>query len=137
LDADSIRKWLAETSIDGLRVSETYYECQDQISTVNMAKGVTNTITIMNLQSSLPYTVEAFCETQANVKSALLTTQFTTVSNGGTVSQISFYFQSRLTTSQKIKLVCALALYFNVDYERVSTWDGYYCSELLSRRRLQ
>lgn len=105
--------------------------------TVNVAKGVAKTISIMGLQSSLPYTVEAFCETQANVKSALTTTQFTTVSNGGIVSQISFYFSSRLTTSQKIKLVCALALFFNVDYERVSTWDGYYCSELLSRRRLQ
>ena len=92
---------------------------------------------ISNLQASLPYTISAFCETQANVRSNLQTTQFNTVSNGGVISQISFYFESRLTTSQKIKLVCALALYFKVDYERVSTWDGYYCSELLSRRRLQ
>ncbi len=49
---------------------------------------------------------------------------------------MTFNFESKLTTSQKIKLVCALALYFNLNYERVSTWDGYYCSELLSRRLL-
>ncbi len=49
---------------------------------------------------------------------------------------MSFYFTQKLTTSQKIKLVCALALYFNLNYERVSTWDGYYCSELLNRRLL-
>jgi len=24
-----------------------------------------------------------------------------------------------------------------MDYTKVSTWDGYYCSELLNRRRLQ
>lgn len=48
-----------------------------------------------------------------------------------------FTFSSSLTTAQKIKLVCALALYFQMDYTKVSTWDGYYCSELLNRRRLQ
>jgi len=66
----------------------------------------------------------------------MVTNQFNTVSNSGAVSQMSFYFDSKLTTSQKIKLVCALALYFSLDYQRVSTWDGYYCSELLSRRLL-
>ncbi len=95
---------------------------------MNVAKNVAKTITLTNLQSSLSYTVSAFCESQANIKSTLYTSQFSTVSNGGLVSQMSFYFTSKLTTSQKIKLVCALALYFNVDYQRVSTWDGYYCS---------
>jgi hypothetical protein len=41
---------------------------------------------------------------------------------------MSFKFNSVLTTAQKIKLVCALALQFKIDYERVSTYDGYYCS---------
>ena len=53
------------------------------------------------------------------------------------VNKIAFDFESTLTTSQKIKLVCALALYFKIDYFKVSTYDGYYCSELLSRRLLQ
>ena len=48
--------------------------------------------------------------------STLSTKGFSTVSNGGLINQMSFYFTSKLTTSQKIKLVCALALYFNVDY---------------------
>lgn len=60
-----------------------------------------------------------------------------TNSNGGLVSIINFYFSAALTTAQKIKLVCALALYFGIDYTKVSTWDGYYCSELLNRRLLQ
>ena len=47
-----------------------------------------------------------------------------------------FQFETSLTTAQKIKLVCALALEFRIDYTKVSTWDGYYCSELLNRRRL-
>lgn len=50
---------------------------------------------------------------------------------------MAFNFASALSTAQKIKLVCALALEFRMDYTKVSTWDGYYCSELLNRRRLQ
>jgi hypothetical protein len=46
-----------------------------------------------------------------------------------------FSFSSALTVQQRIKLVCYLALYFNINYQKVSTYDGYYCSELLSRRR--
>lgn len=62
---------------------------------------------------------------------------FGTTSNGGQISKVTFYFESTLTTAQKIKLVCALALQFEIDYEKVSTWDGYFCSELLNRRLLQ
>ena len=47
-----------------------------------------------------------------------------------------FYFSSVLTTAQKIKLVCSLALTYQIDYTKVSTYDGYYCSELLNRRLL-
>lgn len=50
---------------------------------------------------------------------------------------MNYYFSSTLTTAQKIKLVCALALNFQIDYTKVSTWDGYYCSELLNRRLLE
>lgn len=49
---------------------------------------------------------------------------------------MSFTFNSALSTAQKIKLVCALALQFQMDYQKVTTYDGYYCSELLNRRRL-
>jgi hypothetical protein len=49
---------------------------------------------------------------------------------------MKFLFSSSLSTAQKIKLVCALALYFKMDYTKISTWDGYYCSELLNRRLL-
>jgi hypothetical protein len=61
MDVDGIKTWSAETSIDGLRVSETYYDCQDQIYVVNVAKNTAKTILIQNLQSSLTYTIEAFC----------------------------------------------------------------------------
>lgn len=71
------------------------------------------------------------------MQSTLLETISSTTSNGGIVSSMVFTFSSSLTTAQKIKLVCALALYFQMDYTKVSTWDGYYCSELLNRRRLQ
>ncbi|MFM7852450.1 MAG: hypothetical protein ACKO96_11185, partial [Flammeovirgaceae bacterium] len=59
-----------------------------------------------------------------------------TLTNGGQISTMSFTFSSVLTTAQKIKLVCALALHFQIDYQKISTSDGYYCSELLNRRRL-
>lgn len=63
------------------------------------------------------------------------TLNISTASNGGIVSDMTFSFASALSTAQKIKLVCALALEFKIDYKKVSTWDGYYCSELLNRRR--
>lgn len=52
------------------------------------------------------------------------------------MSKVYFYFQSELTTAEKIKLVCALALHFGISYTKVSTADGYFCSELLSTRLL-
>ena len=49
---------------------------------------------------------------------------------------MDFFFSEVLSSAQKIKLACALALKFEVNYEKVSTADGYYCSELLDSRRL-
>jgi hypothetical protein len=49
---------------------------------------------------------------------------------------MTFSFVSIPTIDQKIKLVCYLALYFKIDYKKISTYDGYYCSKLLMRRRL-
>lgn len=49
---------------------------------------------------------------------------------------MDFYFSEILSSAQKIKLVCALALKFEINYEKVSTADGYYCSELLDSRLL-
>ena len=53
---------------------------------------------------------------------------FNTLSNGGYVSKMDLTFTSQLTVAQKIKTVCALALLFQVNYMKVSTADGYYCS---------
>jgi hypothetical protein len=81
--------------------------------------------------------VDGFCETQAGVQSNFTSISTSTLTNGGAVNTMNFVFASVLTTAQKIKLVCALALNFQIDYTKVSTWDGYYCSELLNRRLLQ
>jgi hypothetical protein len=57
--------------------------------------------------------------------------------NGGYVSKIDLYFTRQLTVQESIKVVCALALLFGVEYEMVSTVEGYYCSDLLTGRLLQ
>lgn len=101
-----------------------------------MAANISKVLTLSNLQSSTAYQINGYCQTQGAVQTALTSLTQSTNSNGGVVSIMNFYFSSVLTTAQKIKLVCALALYFGVDYTKVSTWDGYYCSELLNRRRL-
>lgn len=49
---------------------------------------------------------------------------------------MEFTFSAPLGVMHKIKLVCQLSIYFGVDYQRVSTYDGYYCSELLGSRLL-
>lgn len=72
--------------------------------------------------------MDAFCETQSGVQTSLSSITQSTSSNGGSVSTMVFYFTSILTTAQKIKLVCALALNYQIDYTKVSTYDGYYCS---------
>ena len=81
-----------------------------------------------NLASSTSYNFDGFCATQANVETSLATVPSGTSSNGGKISSMVFSFASALTTAQKIKLVCALALEFKIDYTKVSTSDGYYCS---------
>lgn len=101
-----------------------------------MAANVSKVLTLSNLQSSTAYQIDGYCQTQGVVQTNLTTIVQSTNTNGGLVSIINFNFASALTTAQKIKLVCALALYFGIDYTKVSTWDGYYCSELLNRRRL-
>jgi hypothetical protein len=101
-----------------------------------MAANVSKVLTLNSLQSSTAYQISGYCQTQGAVQTNLTTLIQSTNSNGGIVSMMNFYFSSALTTAQKIKLVCALALYFGIDYTKVSTWDGYYCSELLNRRRL-
>lgn len=128
--------WLGQSSLNGLRVNETYYQCNDVIGVVNVQANVNTTITLSNLQSSTAYQLDAFCETGGGVQTAISSLNLVTTSNGGKVSTMYFTFSSSLTTAQKIKLVCALALYFGIDYQKVSTWDGYYCSELLNRRLL-
>lgn len=102
-----------------------------------MAANTSQVLTLNKLQSSVAYQIDGYCQTQGTLQSNLTTIIQSTNSNGGLVSIMNFYFASTLTTAQKIKLVCALALYFGIDYTKVSTWDGYYCSELLNRRLLQ
>jgi hypothetical protein len=132
-----ISSWLSQSSLNGLRVSESYYQCKDVISAINIEANTTTTLLLSNLESSTAYQLEGYCETQAKVQTNLTTMAASTGSNGGLVSSMTFNFANALSTAQKIKLVCALALQFGVDYTKVSTWDGYYCSELLNRRLLQ
>ena len=107
------------------------------IGAVAVAANVSQVLTLSSLQSSTAYQVDGYCQTIGNTQTTLTTLTHSTNSNGGLVSSMIFYFASALTTSQKIKLVCALALNFGIDYTKVSTWDGYYCSELLNRRLLE
>lgn len=105
---------------------------------VNIAtSGTAQNLQISNLQASTDYTIEGYCTSQIGASSALIVLPFSTTSNGGYVSKMDLYFASTLTIAQKIKVVCALALLFQVNYYKVSTADGYYCSELLNSRLLQ
>ena len=137
LNQTQIGYWLAQSSLNSLRVTESYYQCQDVIGALNVAANVTTALTLSSLQSSTAYQIDGYCEAQGGVQTDLKTLVGSTTSNGGSVTTVNFYFVSALTTAQKIKLVCALALNFAIDYTKVSTWDGYYCSELLNRRLLQ
>lgn len=128
LNQTQIGYWLGQSSLNSLRVTESYYQCGDIIGAINVAANAANTLTISNLESSLTYQLDGFCETQSGVQTALSTVTGSTTGNGGTVTTLNFYFSAILTTAQKIKLVCALALNFQVDYRKVSTWDGYFCS---------
>lgn len=137
LTVEQISSWLEQSSIDGLRVNETYYECEDQIGQVNIVTpSTTQELDIQNLYTSTDYTLEGYCVSQINTKSNITSVDFSTLDNGGYVSKMDFTFDSELTTAQKIKLVCSLALLFEVNYYKVSTADGYYCSELLNSRLL-
>lgn len=62
MNITDIRSWSQQTSLDGLRVSETYYDCQDQIAVVNVVtKGTPQSIQINGLLASYAYTIQAFC----------------------------------------------------------------------------
>ncbi len=96
---------------------------------VNMnSPSVAQTITVNNLRASTTYDIEGYCISQIGTTSTLTKLSFSTLSNGGYNSKIDFMFASSLTTAQKIKASCALALLFQVNYEKASTADGYYCS---------
>jgi hypothetical protein len=136
LNQTQVGYWLSQTSLNSLRVTESYYQCSDVIGAINVVANVSQVLTLSNLATSTAYQLDGYCETQGSVQTNLSTLIGPTTSNGGSVSTLNFYFAATLTTAQKIKLVCALALDFQVDYTKVSTWDGYYCSELLNRRRL-
>ena len=136
LNRSQIGTWLSQSSLNGLRVAESYYKCEDIISGINIVANTTKTFMLPNLQSSTSYQLNGYCETQSLKQSNLSTVNQSTSSNGGTISSMAFGFDTTPTTAQKIKLVCALSLQFKIDYTKVSTWDGYYCSELLNRRLL-
>lgn len=136
LNQTQIGFWLSQSSMNSLRVTESYYQCSDIIGAINLVANVSQVLTISNLKSSTAYQLDGYCETQGGLQTSLSTLVGSTTNNGGSVTTMNFYFSSTLTTAQKIKLVCALALNFQVDYTKVSTWDGYYCSELLNRRLL-
>jgi hypothetical protein len=128
LNQTQIGYWLSQSSLNSLRVSESYYQCSDVIGAINVVANTSQVLTLSSLKSSTSYQLDGYCETQGGLQTSLSTLVGTTTSNGGSVTTMNFYFSSTLTTAQKIKLVCALALNFQVDYTKVSTWDGYYCS---------
>lgn len=59
-----IKCWLGQSSLNSLRVSESYYNCEDVISATNMAGGTLKTISLSDLESSTTYKLTAYCETQ-------------------------------------------------------------------------
>jgi hypothetical protein len=90
--------------------------------------GTSQTVTVEDLKASTDYTIEGYCVSQIGANSNITKLDFATTSNGGYVSKMDFVFASQLTIAQKIKASCALALLFEVNYYKVSTADGYYCS---------
>jgi invasion protein IalB len=53
--------WLSQSSLDSLRVSESYYQCSDAIGALNVAAGVSQTLTLSNLYSSTAYQLDGYC----------------------------------------------------------------------------
>lgn len=90
--------------------------------------GTSQTVVVDDLKASTDYNIEGYCISQIGATSNITKLNFATTSNGGYVSKMDFVFESRLTIAQKIKASCALALLFEVNYYKVSTADGYYCS---------
>ena len=84
--------WLAQSSLNSLRVSESYYKCSDIISATNMQAGTLKTISLANLHSSTNYKLTGYCETQGEVQTAQESLSMSTSSNGGQISVITFYF---------------------------------------------
>ena len=52
LDNTQIKSWLSQSSLNGLRVSESYYQCNDIISAINIQKAVQKTFVLNNLEAS-------------------------------------------------------------------------------------
>ena len=95
LSIEEISNWIGQSSIDGLRVDETYYECEDILGMANIATpNSTQILTIPNLMASTDYTIEGYCLEQIGRNSMLKKLSFSTDSNGGYVSTIDFEFES-------------------------------------------
>ena len=90
--------------------------------------GTSQTVQVANLRAFTTYSIEGYCISQIGTTSTLTKISFSTLSNGGYISKMDFLFASTLSTAQKIKASCALALLFQMNYFKVSTADGYYCS---------
>lgn len=74
--------------------------------------GTAQTVSIDSLKASTAYSIEGYCISQVGATSPLTKLSFSTTSNGGYVSKMDFVFATQLTTAQKIKVSCALALLF-------------------------
>lgn len=82
----------------------------DMVSIVT--PGTAQTVTVSNLQASTSYSISGYCISQIGTTSNLTKVSFATSSNGGVISKMDFVFASALSTAQKIKATCALALLF-------------------------
>ena len=67
LTSTQMNSWLSQSSLNGLRVSESYYKCNDVISAINIQANVTTTLTVRSLESSTKYMMTGFCATQSGV----------------------------------------------------------------------
>lgn len=95
LTVDEISHWIQQSSIDGLRVDETYYECEDILGMENIVTpGATQNIQIDTLQTTTAYTIEGYCLSQIGTRSETKKLNFITQSNGGYVSKMDFFFET-------------------------------------------
>lgn len=87
LDLAQIKSYALASSTSGLRVTETYFDCQDKFGIIYIPTINSNTpFTVSNLQTSTAYRITGFCQNTISATSTLVTTTFNTASNTGSIT---------------------------------------------------